>query len=118
MTPPTAAAGGPGAGARPVAPRGALLALAVLSVCELASLAALLVNLATAHWRPLTSALGPTHGALYLAVAAIAVFTPGLRLRTRLLTLIPVAGGVLALVLLPGEARRAAAGRGEARAAD
>lgn len=50
------------------ASRGVLRALEILSVLELASIAILLLNLATLHLRPVTAALGPTHGALYLAV--------------------------------------------------
>lgn len=71
--------------------------LVVLAVAELLTLAVLLVNLATVHIRPLTQTMGPIHGAVYLAVAMIAVFAPGLRVRDRVLGCLPVVGGILAL---------------------
>ncbi|WP_020015544.1 hypothetical protein [Promicromonospora sukumoe] len=83
-----------------------LRALEVLSVLELVSVAVLLVNLATVHVDGVASALGPAHGALYLAVAVTALLGQGLLLRTRLLALVPVLGGVLTLVNVRREARR------------
>ncbi|WP_114559915.1 hypothetical protein [Desertihabitans aurantiacus] len=83
-----------------------LRALEVLSVLELLSVLALLVNLATVHADGLASALGPVHGALYLAVAVTALLGRGLLLRTRLLALVPVLGGVLTLVNVRHEVRR------------
>lgn len=77
--------------------RGVLRALSLLSVLELLSIVILLVNLATAHWRPITASMGPIHGAAYLSVAMVAMFGRGLLLRTRLMALVPVAGGVLTL---------------------
>jgi hypothetical protein len=88
-----------------------LRALEVLSVLELASIAVLLANLVTIHLPGLASALGPIHGALYLAVAVTALLGRGLLLRTRLLALVPVLGGVFTLVNVRREARRAG-GRG------
>lgn len=88
------------------ASRGVLRALEVLSILELASIAILLTNLATLHLRPVTAALGPAHGALYLAVAVTALLGRGLLARTRLMALIPVAGGVLTLVNVRAERRR------------
>ncbi|WP_205687319.1 hypothetical protein [Cellulomonas endophytica] len=46
------------------------------------------------------------HGALYLAVAVIAVLARGLLRRTRWQALVPVLGGVLTLVNVRREARR------------
>jgi hypothetical protein len=86
--------------------RGVLRSLEVLSILELASIAVLLLNLATLHLRPVTAALGPAHGALYLAVAATALLGRGLLARTRWMALIPVAGGVLTLVNVRAERRR------------
>lgn len=83
-----------------------LRVLEVLSVAELASIAVLLTNLWTVHLDGLAAALGPIHGALYLAVAVTALFGRGLLLRTRLLALIPVLGGVLTLLNVRTEARR------------
>ncbi len=77
--------------------RGSLRTLAVLSVLELATLAVLLINLATVHARPVTQLMGPLHGAVYLAVVVIVVFAPGLRVGERLLGCLPVLGGALAL---------------------
>lgn len=89
-----------------------LRTLEILSVLELVSIAVLLTNLLTVHERAITSAVGPLHGALYLAVAVTALFGRGLLLRTRLLALIPVLGGVFALVLVPVERRRHATAEG------
>ncbi|MGI5187875.1 hypothetical protein ACQEVI_07010 [Promicromonospora sp. CA-289599] len=83
-----------------------LRALEVLSVLELLSVAALLVNLATVHVEGVASALGPAHGALYLAVAVTALLGQDLLPRTRLLALVPVLGGVFTLVNVRREARR------------
>jgi len=44
--------------------------LAVLSVLELATLAALLGNLFTVHVPAVSQTLGPAHGAVYLSLAA------------------------------------------------
>ncbi|CAA9270293.1 MAG: hypothetical protein AVDCRST_MAG83-3230 [uncultured Arthrobacter sp.] len=87
--------------------RGVLRALALLSVLELLSVTALLINLATLHLRPVTALLGPTHGALFLAVAVTALLARGLLPRTRWMALIPVAGGVLTLVNVRIERARA-----------
>jgi hypothetical protein len=86
--------------------RGVLRALSVLSIVELLSIAILLVNLTTAHWRPITASMGPIHGAAYLCVAMVALLGRGLELRTRLMALIPVAGGVLTLWNVRRERRR------------
>lgn len=86
-----------------------LRALEILSVLELLSIVVLLVNLLTVHERAVTSAIGPIHGALYLAVAVTALFGRGLLLRTRLFAVIPVLGGVLTLWMVRVERSRAAA---------
>lgn len=78
--------------------RRALRTLALLSVLELLSVAALLMNLATLHLRPVTELLGPAHGAFFLGVAVTALLTRALLPRTRWMALIPVLGGVLTLV--------------------
>ena len=87
-----------------------LRALAVFSILELASIALLLLNLVTLHLRPVTAALGPTHGALFLAVVVTALFGRGLLARTRWMALIPVLGGLLTLVNVRRERRRVLAG--------
>jgi hypothetical protein len=81
--------------------------LAVLSVLELATPSALLVNLFTAHLPAVSQALGPAHGAVYLSLAAVAMMARGLLGRTRVMAIIPVVGGVLTLVNLRAERRRA-----------
>ena len=83
-----------------------LRTLEVLSVLELLSIAVLLINLATVHVDGVASVLGPMHGALYLAVAVVALLGRGLMLRTRLMALIPVLGGVFTLINVRKEARR------------
>jgi hypothetical protein len=88
--------------------RPALHALEILSILELASIAVLMLNLVTLHLRPVTAAMGPTHGALFLAVAVTALFARDLLPRTRWMALIPVAGGVLTLVNVRAERRRGA----------
>lgn len=86
--------------------RPALRALAALSILELVSIGVLLLNLATVHLRPVTQAMGPTHGAFYLAVVVTALLARDLLPRTRWMALIPVAGGVLTLFNVRREARR------------
>ncbi|GAB3618635.1 hypothetical protein GCM10027416_31920 [Okibacterium endophyticum] len=83
-----------------------LRALEVFSVLELISIALLLANLATVHIAGVASVLGPVHGAFYLAVAVTALLGRGLLMRTRLLALVPVLGGVFTLVNARREARR------------
>lgn len=83
-----------------------LRTLEALSVLELLSIAVLLTNLATVHVDGVASVLGPLHGALYLAVAVTALLGRDLLLRTRLLALIPVLGGVFTLINVRKEARR------------
>jgi hypothetical protein len=86
--------------------RPVLRALEVLSILELVSIGVLLLNLTTLHLRPVTAAMGPVHGALFLAVAVTALFGRHLLLRTRLCALIPVLGGLLTLVNVRHERRR------------
>ena len=66
------------------------------ALVETASLAVLLVNVATVHHPLVTSATGPVHGFAYLATIAVAFLLP-LPVGTRLLTLVPAVGGLLAL---------------------
>lgn len=63
---------------------------------ESASLAVLVLNLATVHHPLVTSTMGPVHGFAYLATIAVAFLLP-LATGTRLLTLVPAVGGLLAL---------------------
>lgn len=70
--------------------------MAVVSLVETASLVVLLANLATVHIPQVASVLGPVHGFAYLAAIATAFLLP-VDTRTRLLTLVPAIGGLLAL---------------------
>lgn len=83
-----------------------LRTLEVLSMLELASIVALVGNLLTFHLAAVTSALGPVHGALYLAVSVIALLGRNLLLRTRVLALVPLAGGLFTLINVRKESRR------------
>ena len=70
--------------------------LRLASWAETVSLLVLLVNLATAHAAAVASLMGPVHGSAYLATMATAFLLP-LPQRSRLLTLVPGVGGLLAL---------------------
>jgi len=80
--------------------------LEVLSALELLSVVALFANLLTVHSSGLASALGPIHGALYLSVAVIALFGRNVRLRTRLLALVPLLGGAFTIINVRRDASR------------
>jgi len=82
-----------------------LRSLTVLSVLELLSVAVLLANLVTVHDPAVTRILGPVHGALYLAVVAIAVFGRGLSGRTRVGAVLPVLSGPLTIANIRRESR-------------
>lgn len=76
----------------------ALRWLARVAVLETASLAVLLANRFTVHLDPVTSLMGPIHGGLYLAVIAAAFLAPiRLPMRAKLLAIVPVVGGLLAV---------------------
>ena len=77
--------------------RPVLVLLAVLAVLELATLAVLLINLFTIHARPITQAMGPLHGAVYLVIVVIMIFAPGFRMLDRVLGCIPIIGGTISL---------------------
>lgn len=70
-----------------------LRVLGVLSTLELISVVVLLANLVTVHDPEVARALGPVHGALYLAVAVTALVGRNLMNRTRVLALVPLLGG-------------------------
>ena len=70
--------------------------LATASVVEAVSLVVLLVNRVSLHLPAVTSTVGPLHGFAYLVTIASAFLLP-LPRRTRLLTLVPGVGGLLAL---------------------
>jgi len=68
--------------------------LRIAAVVEFATLIALLVNLATVHWAPVASLLGPAHGCAYLAVIGSTWQLTKSR-RSRLLAFLPGIGGLL-----------------------
>jgi hypothetical protein len=70
--------------------------MTVVSLVETVSLVVLLANLATVHAPQVASVMGPVHGFAYLATIATAFLLP-VDTRTRLLTLVPAIGGLLAL---------------------
>lgn len=72
--------------------------LRVATAVETISLTVLLLNLATAHIKAISSLVGPLHGAAYLTVVAATLALPsaaatGARWRSA----VPVVGGLLAL---------------------
>lgn len=69
--------------------------LRAASWVELLSLAALLLNLGTAHLPAITSLGGPVHGCAYLFVVILTLRHPQPSKLTRLLALIPGIGGML-----------------------
>ncbi|MEU8606626.1 DUF3817 domain-containing protein [Actinoplanes sp. NPDC048791] len=70
--------------------------LRIAALVELASLVLLLTNLATVHWAPVASLLGPVHGCAYLFVIGATIQVTG-DLRTRLLAAVPGIGGLLVI---------------------
>jgi len=81
--------------------------LATASVVEAVSLVVLLANRLSVHLPAVTAAVGPLHGFAYLVTVATAFLAP-LATRTRLLTLVPGVGGLLALRRARADARPAA----------
>ncbi|GAA1286866.1 DUF3817 domain-containing protein [Saccharothrix xinjiangensis] len=69
-------------------------ALRAAAAVELVTVVVLLVNLATAHWPAVSSAVGPLHGCAYALVVVLA--WPG-GARARLSALVPGVGGLLVL---------------------
>lgn len=68
--------------------------LGIAAVLETASLAALLLNLATVHVPSVASALGPVHGSCYLVVIALSWQLP-VATAVRVRSLVPAVGGLL-----------------------
>ncbi|MGH3252394.1 MAG: hypothetical protein ACRDOI_40130 [Trebonia sp.] len=88
----------------PPGKRPALPALAVIGGLETASLAALVVNLAVGNNQQIAQMLGPAHGTLYLAGIAL-TWTATRLTRARLLSVIPVAGSLLAALAIRSASR-------------
>jgi hypothetical protein len=68
--------------------------LRAAALVEFLSLILLLANLATVHWPPVASLLGPVHGCAYLYVIGATLRTTR-DLRTRLAAAVPGIGGLL-----------------------
>lgn len=64
---------------------------------ELVSLIVLLVNLATAHLKPLSSLMGPLHGCAYLFVVIAVWRLDRIDTAARAIAVLPGIGGLLAL---------------------
>ena len=77
--------------------------LSIATAAEVASLVALLLNLATVHLPAVASALGPVHGFCYLATIALAWQLP-VPASVRLRSLVPAVGGLLVLRSAPAPA--------------
>ncbi|GGP55321.1 DUF3817 domain-containing protein [Saccharothrix coeruleofusca] len=71
--------------------------LRIAAAVELASLVVLLANLATVHWPPLSSLIGPTHGCAYLFVVLATLRHSGATTPIKLTALAPGIGGLLVL---------------------
>ncbi|MFD6530493.1 DUF3817 domain-containing protein [Streptomyces sp. NPDC060184] len=71
--------------------------LRVAAHAELVSLTVLLANLATAHLRPVSSLMGPTHGCAYLFVVIATWRLAPATTTIKALALVPGVGGLLAL---------------------
>ncbi|WP_406151528.1 hypothetical protein [Streptomyces sp. NBC_01012] len=71
--------------------------LRIAAHVELISLAVMLANLATAHLKPITSLMGPTHGCAYLFVVIATWRLTPTTTTTRAVAVIPGIGGLLAL---------------------
>lgn len=71
--------------------------LRIAAHVELISLIAMLANLSTVHLQPISSLMGPTHGCAYLFVLIAAWRHNLATAASRVLAVVPGAGGLLAL---------------------
>ncbi|MFE8912550.1 DUF3817 domain-containing protein [Streptomyces globisporus] len=84
--------------------------LRIAAHVEFVSLIVMLGNLATVHFGPLSSLMGPVHGCAYLFVVVAAWRAEGAAAAARATALLPGAGGLLALRRLDREGSRQAVG--------
>lgn len=82
-------------------------ALRVAAAVELGSLAVLVANLATVHWPPVSSLVGPLHGCAYLFVVVAAARERACDTVGRILAWLPGIGGLLVLRRLSSAERTA-----------
>lgn len=71
--------------------------LRIAAHVELVSLIVMLANLATAHLKPISSLMGPTHGCAYLFVVIATWRLTSATTTTKAVAVIPGIGGLLAL---------------------
>jgi hypothetical protein len=71
--------------------------LRIAGTVELCTLLAMLANLATVHWQPVSSLLGPTHGCAYLFVVIATARHRKATGRLVATAVIPGVGGLLVL---------------------
>ena len=71
--------------------------LRIAAHAELVSLIIMLANLATAHLKPISSLMGPTHGCAYLFVVAATWSFKRAMTTAKALAVVPGIGGLLAL---------------------
>lgn len=74
-----------------------LRTLRIAAHVELISLIVMLANLATAHLKPISSVMGPTHGCAYLFVVIATWRLSSATSTTKAVAVIPGIGGLLAL---------------------
>lgn len=85
--------------------------LRIVGVAELATLALMLLNLATLHLPAVSGVLGPVHGLLYCASVILALLLMNGNHRVWLLSLVPGIGGTLACRELAPRPNRVHPGR-------
>ncbi|MET9993496.1 DUF3817 domain-containing protein [Streptomyces mutabilis] len=84
--------------------------LRIAAHAELISLIVMLANVFTVHLKPISSLMGPTHGCAYLWVVIAAYRLKDVPASVKVLSLVPGAGGLLALRQLgSGDSARAQA---------
>ncbi|MET8451086.1 DUF3817 domain-containing protein [Streptomyces sp. NPDC005209] len=76
---------------------GHLQSLRIAAHVELGTLVVMLVNLATAHLRPISAVMGPSHGCAYLFVVGAAWRLRQAPATAKAMALVPGVGGLLAL---------------------
>ncbi|MGI5439881.1 DUF3817 domain-containing protein [Streptomyces shenzhenensis] len=74
--------------------------LRIAAHTEFVSLVVMLANLATAHLKPISSLMGPTHGCAYLFVVIATWRLKQTTTAAKAVAIIPGIGGLLALRLL------------------
>lgn len=89
---------------------GAVLALRLLGIAEMATLALMLLNILTVHEPAISSVLGPAHGLAYTGTVIAGILAAAGRHRIWALSLIPGVGGWLAYRSAEAPAAKSAEG--------